>query len=93
MASVAAAVQLGGDGRIADARVVLGAVAPIPWRSPKAEAHLRGKAPGAAVLAEAAELALAGAEPLEHNAYKVPLTKTLVRRALAAVTAASPRQG
>jgi xanthine dehydrogenase YagS FAD-binding subunit len=93
MASVAAAVHLGSDGRIAEARVVLGGVAPIPWRTPKAEAHLRGKAPNAATLAEAAELALAGAEPLEQNAYKVPLTQTLVRRALAAVAASSPTQG
>jgi CO/xanthine dehydrogenase FAD-binding subunit len=35
------------------------------------------------VLAEAARVALADAKPLEKNAYKVPLTETLVRRALA----------
>jgi len=35
------------------------------------------------VLKEAASLALKGAEPMSGNAYKIPLTKTLVRRALA----------
>jgi xanthine dehydrogenase YagS FAD-binding subunit len=37
------------------------------------------------VMAQAAKLALEGAEPLEKNAYKIPLTQTLVRRALAKV--------
>jgi CO/xanthine dehydrogenase FAD-binding subunit len=38
-------------------------------------------------LSEAARLALADAKPLEKNAYKVPLTQTLIRRALAKVAA------
>jgi xanthine dehydrogenase YagS FAD-binding subunit len=87
MASVAAAVELASDGRIKEARLVLGGVAPIPWRVTKAEDLLRGKRADAETLAQAAEVALAGAEPLEQNGYKVPLTKTLVRRALAEVTA------
>ena len=62
---------------------MLGGVAPIPWRVPKAEAFLTGKALSADVLAEAARLALEGAEPLGKNAYKIPLTQALVRRALA----------
>ena len=65
------------------ARVVLGGVAPIPWRAPKAEEFLAGKSLSADTLAEAARLALDGAQPLEKNAYKVPLAQTLVRRALA----------
>ena len=83
MASVAAAVQLRANKSIAQARVVLGGVAPIPWRAPQTEQFLVGKALGPDVLAEAARLALQGAQPLEKNAYKVPLTQTLVRRALA----------
>src|SRR5688572_11452285 len=83
LASVAAAVQLGANKSIAQARVVLGGVAPIPWRAPQAEQFLVGKTLSADVLAEAARLALQGAQPLEKNAYKVPLTQTLVRRALA----------
>jgi CO/xanthine dehydrogenase FAD-binding subunit len=35
------------------------------------------------VLAQAAKVAMRDAQPLEKNAYKVPLTETLVRRALA----------
>jgi xanthine dehydrogenase YagS FAD-binding subunit len=85
MASVAAAVQLRPNKNIALARVVLGGVAPIPWRAPQAEQFLVGKTASAEVFAEAAKLALQGAQPLEKNAYKVPLTQTLVRRALARV--------
>jgi xanthine dehydrogenase YagS FAD-binding subunit len=82
MSSVAVAVDLGSDGRIETAQIVLGAVAPIPWRAVKAEAFLRGRRADVETLSQAADLALEGAEPLEKNAYKVPLTKALVRRAL-----------
>jgi xanthine dehydrogenase YagS FAD-binding subunit len=91
MASVAAALELGGDGRIQEARLVLGGVAPIPWRVPNAEALLRGQRADADTLARAAEAALSGADPLAQNAYKVPLTKTLVRRALTEAASAAPK--
>jgi xanthine dehydrogenase YagS FAD-binding subunit len=83
LSSVAAAVELGGDKTVRQARIVLGGVAPIPWRASKAEAFLAGKSLNAEVLAAAAKEALAGAKPLDKNAYKIPLTETLVRRALA----------
>ena len=83
LASVAAAVEVAANKTVRQARVVLGGVAPVPWRAPKAEAFLVGKTLTKDVLAEAARLALDGAAPLEKNAYKVPLTETLVRRALA----------
>ncbi len=83
LASVAAAVQLAPDKTVRAARIVLGGVAPIPWRVPDAEKYLIGKRVNADVLAEAAKIALADAKPLEKNAYKVPLTQTLVRRAVA----------
>jgi xanthine dehydrogenase YagS FAD-binding subunit len=82
MASVAAAVQLSGM-TVKDARIVLGGVAPIPWRVPAAEKFLVGKTLTKEVLEEAGKIALAEAKPLEKNAYKVPLAQTLVRRALA----------
>jgi xanthine dehydrogenase YagS FAD-binding subunit len=82
VSAVAAAVEMGGS-TVRQARVVLGGVAPIPWRATKAEEYLVGKTLGAESLAEAARLALDGAKPLSGNAYKVPLTQTLVRRALA----------
>jgi xanthine dehydrogenase YagS FAD-binding subunit len=49
---------------------------------PQAEKFLVGKTLSPGVLIEVAKLALEGAQPLEKNAYKVPLTQTLVRRAL-----------
>jgi xanthine dehydrogenase YagS FAD-binding subunit len=81
LASAAVAVRMTGR-TFRDARIVLGGVAPIPWRVPAAENFLIGKALTPEVLAEAAKIALADAKPLEKNAYKVPLTQTLVRRAL-----------
>jgi xanthine dehydrogenase YagS FAD-binding subunit len=82
LASAAVAVQLE-DRTVRDARIVLGGVAPIPWRVPAAEKFVIGKSLTPDVLAEAAKIALADARPLEKNAYKVPLAQTLVRRALA----------
>jgi xanthine dehydrogenase YagS FAD-binding subunit len=69
-------------GVIKSARVVLGHVAPIPWRAREAERVLVGQRPSPALIATAAEAALIGAKPLKHNAYKIPLTRGLVRTAL-----------
>jgi xanthine dehydrogenase YagS FAD-binding subunit len=70
---------------IGHARVVLSGVAPIPWRSYAAERVLLGAAPGARVFQQAADAAMEGAVALRHNAYKIPLARTLVRRALDAL--------
>jgi xanthine dehydrogenase YagS FAD-binding subunit len=83
LASAAVAVRLTPNQTVREARIVLGGVAPIPWRVPNAEKFLAGKNLKPDVLAEAARIALADAKPLEKNAYKVPLAQTLVRRALA----------
>ena len=64
------------------ARIVMGAVAPVPWRSQAAEKALAGKAITPATAAAAAEAALTGAEPLSRNAYKVQVAKTAVERAI-----------
>ena len=85
MSAVAAAVTLGADKTVSEARIVLGGVAPVPWRVPKAEAALVGKTINNDVLMNVAKVALEGAEPLAKNAYKIPLTQTLVRRALTRV--------
>lgn len=84
VSAVAAALSMQ-NGVCREARIVLGGVAPIPWRSKEAEAALKGKRIDARVADEAAEAALATAQPLGKNAYKVPLTKTLIRRAVLAV--------
>jgi xanthine dehydrogenase YagS FAD-binding subunit len=74
------------DGVIKNVRLTLGGVAPRPWRVPLAEQELMGNAPSEAVFRKAAEVALAGAEPLAHNAYKIPLTKGLIVKALRKLT-------
>ena len=79
-----AAVSLGED-----PRVVLGAAAPVPWRSKEAEALLRDKRVDEALASAAAEAALRGARPLQHNGYKVPLLRAAVKRALLAAGGAS----
>jgi xanthine dehydrogenase YagS FAD-binding subunit len=83
LASAAVALRLGPNQAVRESRIVLGGVAPIPWRVPAAEKFLVGKKLTPDVLAETAKIALAQAEPLEKNKYKIPLTQTLVRRALA----------
>jgi xanthine dehydrogenase YagS FAD-binding subunit len=67
---------------ISSASVVLGAVAPIPWRSEEAERALVGKTLSEATAAAAGEAAVRGAAPLSRNGYKVQITKTAVKRAV-----------
>jgi xanthine dehydrogenase YagS FAD-binding subunit len=72
-------------GLIRQARLVLGGVAPVPWRSPAAEAVLEGQRPSPELAANAATAALANAQPLSHNAFKVEIGRALVERAIMAV--------
>ncbi|HEY9282871.1 MAG TPA: xanthine dehydrogenase family protein subunit M [Pyrinomonadaceae bacterium] len=81
LVAVAAALEMDG-GRVRTARVVLGGVAHKPWRSSEAEAALVGKPASQQTFERAAELALKGARPLAHNAYKVELGERAVVRAL-----------
>jgi xanthine dehydrogenase YagS FAD-binding subunit len=67
---------------IQSARVVLGAVAPVPWRSEDAEKALAGKPLNEQTAAEAGEAAVRAAKPLSGNAYKIQITKTAVKRAI-----------
>jgi xanthine dehydrogenase YagS FAD-binding subunit len=67
---------------VRNARVVMGAVAPIPWRSGPAEEALTGKPVTVATAAAAADAALRDARPLGQNAYKIDVAKTAVRRAI-----------
>ena len=68
--------------RIGSARVVLGAVAPVPWRSKPAEGALAGKALTEDTAALAAEAAVSDAKPMSGNAYKIQIAKTAVKRAI-----------
>ncbi len=82
-AVVSAAVVLDMDKDVCrSARVVLGGVAPIPWRVPKVEQMLAGQRITPELAARAGEAAVAGARPLAKNGYKVPMTQAMVRRTL-----------
>lgn len=82
----AAALCLWRDGdRIERARLVLGGVAPVPWRCERSEGLLAGERMERATWEKAAADALRDAEPLEHNGYKVPLTRGLILKALKAL--------
>jgi xanthine dehydrogenase YagS FAD-binding subunit len=82
-AVVSAAVVLQMDGSTCrNARVVLGGVAPIPWRLPEVERMLTGQKIDETLAARAGEQAIAGARALSKNGYKIPLTKSVVRRAI-----------
>jgi CO/xanthine dehydrogenase FAD-binding subunit len=65
-----------------DARIALGAVAPEPVRATAAEKMIIGQPIDEHRATEAAEQAVAGAQPLSKNAYKVEIAKTLVKRAI-----------
>lgn len=86
LASVAVAYTADA-GKVRDVRIVLGAVAPVPWRSREAEQELEGKALTDSNVESAARAATAGAQPLEHNRYKVALVRKLVRTALKELSA------
>lgn len=81
MAEAAVRLTISGD-RITAARVALGGVAPIPWRSSAAEAALVGKAPSEATFAAAADASVAAAAPLRDNSYKVDAARHVVEQAL-----------
>jgi xanthine dehydrogenase YagS FAD-binding subunit len=65
-----------------DAHLALGAVAPGPVRANKAEQVLKGRCIDDDTAAEAAVQAVLSTQPLSRNAYKIEITKALVKRAL-----------
>lgn len=89
LVSVAAALDLEG-GTIRAARLALGSVAHKPWRDPAAEALLVGQPPTDATFARAADALLQGAVPQGagegSNAFKIPLARRAIVRALAVAT-------
>jgi xanthine dehydrogenase YagS FAD-binding subunit len=84
LASCAAAGNVT-DGKITDARVALGAVAPVPYMVEEANRFLEGKPLTDETASKAADIILKDAKPLEHNGYKVPLAHALIRRTLLAL--------
>jgi xanthine dehydrogenase YagS FAD-binding subunit len=82
LVSVAAALELAADGTIAQVRLALGGVAPVPWRAVRAQDALRGARPDAEAFRAALDAELEAAEPLPDNAYKVTLVRDTAVRAL-----------
>lgn len=84
LVSVAARISWDGD-RIASAAIILGGVAPTPYRATVAEQAVSGHHRAeleSGLAASAAHDAMRDAQPLDHNAYKVPLASALIKRAL-----------
>jgi xanthine dehydrogenase YagS FAD-binding subunit len=81
LVSVAAGLEMDGN-TIRSAGLALGGVAHKPWRSLDAEKSLIGATAVPDTFKRAANLALSGAEPREHNAFKVELAKQSIVRAL-----------
>jgi xanthine dehydrogenase YagS FAD-binding subunit len=81
LVSCAAAAKVDGK-TLSNVRVVLGAVAPVPYQVQAAHEFLEGKELNDDVATHAVEIILKNAEPLAHNGYKVPITQALIRRTL-----------
>ncbi|WP_312794847.1 xanthine dehydrogenase family protein subunit M [Tianweitania sp.] len=81
LASAAVALDMDGD-TVRGARIALGGVATVPWRAKSAEEMLTGRKLDEAAAKEAADTAFAEASGRKHNAYKIPLGKQTLVRAL-----------
>jgi xanthine dehydrogenase YagS FAD-binding subunit len=81
LATATAALDMRGT-TVRGARIVIGSVAPIPWRAPAAEKVLAGKAITEQVAMEAADAALQGSKAMSQNAYKIQIARTAVKRAV-----------
>lgn len=85
LASAAIVVKVSG-GRIDHARVALGGVGTVPWRSREAEHALQGQSASLATFRRAADAALRDAQPASENGFKVELAKRCIVRALTETT-------
>lgn len=82
LAAVAVVVELQPDLSCTQANVVLGAVAPVPWRATQVEKILSNHILKPELALAAGEAAVEDATPLSGNAYKIPILKKLVERAI-----------
>ena len=81
LALASVVVRLNGS-QVQSARIVLGHVAPVPWRSLEAEKALAGKAVTESLAQAAGVAALEKARDLGRNGYKIQLARVAVRRAV-----------
>lgn len=82
LAAAAVSLKTDGGGKVTEARIVLGHVAPVPWPVPAAAKTLIGGTITEATAAGAGEAAVAGAKALSRNAYKIRLAAVAVKRAI-----------
>lgn len=74
------------DRQVEAAKIVAGAVAPVPRRMTASENVLLGREIDEQLAAEAARLAVRGATPTAQNGYKVPVLEAVIRRTILAAT-------
>jgi xanthine dehydrogenase YagS FAD-binding subunit len=86
LVGIALALAFKGD-TVADASIVLSGVGTVPWRSESAEKAVKGGKLDDKTIAKAAEAAVQGAEPLEHNGYKVIMLQGAMEEELAKAAA------
>jgi xanthine dehydrogenase YagS FAD-binding subunit len=86
--NVASAMVVSSD-KIERIRIAVNAAAARPLRLRTVENAVRGMPPNAATGEMAGKLAVRGAVPLQFNAYKIPLMRNLVKRAIGGVPEAS----
>jgi len=86
--NVASAIKLSGN-NIDDIRIAVNAVSPRPMRLRNVEAAVKGKPATSETGEMAGKLAVQGAVPLQFNAYKIPLMRNLVKRAIGGVQEAT----
>lgn len=84
LAGVAMAVGFKGK-KAQSARVVLSGAAPTPWRLPEVEKIIIGTELDDATIEKASSIAVKGSEPLEKNAYKIPMFKGVIHEQLLAL--------
>jgi xanthine dehydrogenase YagS FAD-binding subunit len=81
IADVAVVMEMSG-GLCENAEIVLGAAAPVPVKADDAAKKLKGKSINESVAASAGKASVKGATPLTNNAYKVPIFRSIVKRAI-----------
>ena len=79
--SVAAAFTVDAAGKWSDGRIVLGGVAPVPYRAAVVESALKGQDVRTAARQAAAQIRTV-ARPMSLNAYKVDIAQNLIERTL-----------
>ena len=84
LVSVASAMTLSGT-TIQNIRLVVNGVSARPLRLVAVEQYVKGKPRNETTAAVAGDMAIQGAQPLRFNAYKVPMMRNLVKRAIRGV--------